>query len=108
MQEGGLFVWRFEKNRRKLNVRVEGQLVFNDATALLDAALKGFGVAYLPEQYALPYCRAVSLSGSWQIGARPFQAIISTIPAVASRRRLSQCWSTQFDIALTRLADAGL
>jgi DNA-binding transcriptional LysR family regulator len=55
MQEGGLFVWRFEKNGRKLNVRVEGQLVFNDASALLHAALKGFGVAYLPEQYALPH-----------------------------------------------------
>jgi DNA-binding transcriptional LysR family regulator len=55
MQEGGLFVWRFAKNGRKLNVRVDGQLVFNDATALLDAALKGFGVAYLPEQYALPH-----------------------------------------------------
>lgn len=55
MQSGGLFVWRFEKNRRKLNVRVDGQLVFNDATALLDAVLKGFGVAYLPEQYAMPH-----------------------------------------------------
>jgi DNA-binding transcriptional LysR family regulator len=55
MQEGGLFVWRFEKNGRKLNVRVKGQLVFNDASALLHAALKGFGVAYLPEQYALPH-----------------------------------------------------
>jgi DNA-binding transcriptional LysR family regulator len=55
MQGDGLFVWRFEKNRRKLNVRVEGQLVFNDASALLNAALKGFGVAYIPEQYALPH-----------------------------------------------------
>ncbi|CCE06214.1 putative nucleic acid-binding regulator [Bradyrhizobium sp. STM 3843] len=55
MQEGGLFVWRFENGGRKLNVRVEGQLVFNDANALLYAALEGFGVAYLPEPYALPH-----------------------------------------------------
>lgn len=55
VQGDGLFVWRFEKNGRKLNVRVEGQLVFNDASALLNAALKGFGVAYIPEQYALPH-----------------------------------------------------
>jgi DNA-binding transcriptional LysR family regulator len=54
-QGAALFVWNFEKNGRKLNVRVDGQLVFNDASALLNAALKGFGVAYLPEQYALPY-----------------------------------------------------
>jgi DNA-binding transcriptional LysR family regulator len=54
-QGDGLFTWRFEKDGRKLNVRVEGQLVFNDASALLNAALEGFGVAYLPEPYALPY-----------------------------------------------------
>jgi DNA-binding transcriptional LysR family regulator len=54
-QGDGLFTWRFEKDGRKLNVRVEGQLVFNDASALLNAALEGFGVAYLPEPYAQPY-----------------------------------------------------
>lgn len=54
-EEGGLFTWRFEKDGRKLNVRVEGQLVFNDASALLNAALEGFGVAYLPEPYAQPH-----------------------------------------------------
>jgi DNA-binding transcriptional LysR family regulator len=47
---GGLYVWEFEKNRRELNVRVEGQLVFNTAAFLLIAALEGFGLAYLPEQ----------------------------------------------------------
>jgi DNA-binding transcriptional LysR family regulator len=54
-QGDGLFTWRFEKDGRKLNVRVEGQLVFNDASALLNAALEGFGVAYLPEPYAQPH-----------------------------------------------------
>jgi DNA-binding transcriptional LysR family regulator len=33
-------------------VRVEGQLVFNTITLILDAALAGFGVAYLPEDQA--------------------------------------------------------
>jgi DNA-binding transcriptional LysR family regulator len=68
MQQGGLFVWRFEKNGRKSNVRVEGQLVFNDANALLCAALMGFGVAYLPEPYALPYLSSgelVRLLADW-------------------------------------------
>jgi DNA-binding transcriptional LysR family regulator len=54
-QGDGLFTWRFEKDGRKLNVRVEGQLVFNDASTLLNAALEGFGVAYLPEPYAQPH-----------------------------------------------------
>jgi DNA-binding transcriptional LysR family regulator len=68
MRGGGLFSWNFEKNGRKLNVRVDGQLVFNDASVLLNAALKGFGVAYLPEQYAEPYLSSgelVRLLADW-------------------------------------------
>ena len=32
-----------------MKVRVEGQLVFNRSAPMLDAALAGFGLAYLPE-----------------------------------------------------------
>ncbi len=46
---GNLYAWEFAKNGRELDVRVEGQLVFNGTTPLLDAALNGFGLAYLPE-----------------------------------------------------------
>jgi DNA-binding transcriptional LysR family regulator len=46
---GGLYAWEFEKGRRALRVRVEGQLVFNESGPMLDAALAGFGLAYLPE-----------------------------------------------------------
>src|ERR1700712_1718635 len=46
---GGLYAWEFEKAGRELRVRVEGQLVFNATTPMLDAALEGFGLAYLPE-----------------------------------------------------------
>jgi DNA-binding transcriptional LysR family regulator len=46
---GGLYAWEFEKGGRELKVRVEGQLVFNGTAPMLDAALAGFGLAYLPE-----------------------------------------------------------
>src|SRR5246500_5494698 len=46
---GGLYAWEFEKGGRELRVRVEGQLVFNASAPMLDAALAGFGLAYLPE-----------------------------------------------------------
>jgi len=46
---GTLYTWEFEKNGRDVNVRVDGQLVFNSAGALLEAALNGFGLAYLTE-----------------------------------------------------------
>jgi DNA-binding transcriptional LysR family regulator len=46
---GGLYAWEFEKGTRKLNVRVEGQLVFNTATLIRKAALAGMGLACLIE-----------------------------------------------------------
>jgi len=49
---GGLYAWEFERGGRELNVRVEGQLVFNRATLALTAALAGFGLACLPEDLA--------------------------------------------------------
>ena len=39
----------FRASRRKLNVRVEGQLIFNTAPPQADAALAGLGIALLPE-----------------------------------------------------------
>jgi len=52
---GGLYAWEFEKGARELNVRVEGQLVFNTTTQMLDAVLAGLGLAYLPEDLVQPY-----------------------------------------------------
>jgi DNA-binding transcriptional LysR family regulator len=46
---GGLYAWEFQKGRRELKVRVDGQFVFNNIALRLNAALAGFGLAYLPE-----------------------------------------------------------
>jgi DNA-binding transcriptional LysR family regulator len=46
---GGLYVWEFEKGKREVRVRVEGQFICNGSAMMLDAALAGFGLAYLPE-----------------------------------------------------------
>ena len=46
----GIYAWEFGKNGRDLRVRVEGQLMFNTAALMLNAALEGFGLAYLTEQ----------------------------------------------------------
>jgi DNA-binding transcriptional LysR family regulator len=45
----GFYAWEFEKNGRDLRVRVEGQLAFNTTALIHQAALAGFGLAYLPE-----------------------------------------------------------
>jgi DNA-binding transcriptional LysR family regulator len=52
---GGLWAWEFERNGREVNVRVDGQLIFNNIFQVRDAALDGFGIAYVPEDLARPY-----------------------------------------------------
>jgi len=52
---GGLYAWEFEKGGREINVRVEGQAVFNSTALILDAALGGLGLAYLPEDRVEAY-----------------------------------------------------
>lgn len=54
---GGLYAWEFEKDGRELNVRVEGQCVFNGTELMVEAALAGFGFAFIPEGEALPHIR---------------------------------------------------
>ncbi len=51
---GGLYAWEFERGGREVKVHVEGQLVFNGIFDILDAALAGFGLAYVPEDLAQP------------------------------------------------------
>lgn len=46
---GGVYAWEFEKTGRQLKVRTEGQVVFNNLALRIDAALAGYGLAYLPE-----------------------------------------------------------
>lgn len=46
---GNVYAWEFEKGSRELRVRVEGQLTFNGTAQLLNGALAGSGLAYVPE-----------------------------------------------------------
>jgi DNA-binding transcriptional LysR family regulator len=46
---GGLYAWEFEQDGHALNVRVQGQLVFNSSRPMLRAALAGFGLGCVPE-----------------------------------------------------------
>jgi DNA-binding transcriptional LysR family regulator len=49
MQSGGLLTWEFDKGGREVKVRVEGRLVFNNTLMALEAAVAGYGLAYLLE-----------------------------------------------------------
>jgi len=52
---GGLYAWEFERRGRQLNVRVDGQLVFNTSPPIVAAALAGLGIAFLPEDEFAPH-----------------------------------------------------
>jgi len=66
--QGGLYAWEFEKGGRELRVRVAGQATFNSSPPMLDAALDGFGIAYLPRGLAEPHLasgRLVEALADW-------------------------------------------
>jgi len=65
---GGLYVWDFEHDGRQVNVRVDGQLVFNTSQPQIDAALSGLGLTLLPEDELMPYMedgRLVRVLDDW-------------------------------------------
>lgn len=45
-----LLPWELKKGRRQQQLHVSGQLIFNNVYQILEAALEGFGLAYLPEE----------------------------------------------------------
>jgi len=55
---GSLYAWEFEKDGRKINARVDGQLAFNSIMPILDAALDGMGLAYIPIDLVQPHIEA--------------------------------------------------
>ena len=91
---GSLYAWEFEKNGRELNVRVEGQLVFNSAGLLLAGALKGFGLAYLTEGHVQPYISKTQLVRVLSDWCPPFSGYHLYYP---SRRQPSPAFSLIVD-----------
>ena len=89
---GGLYAWEFEKDGRELRVRVDGQLTFNGASQMLNAALAGLGLAYVPESMVERTSPRAASGACSRTGARPIPAITSTTRAGASPRRRLRWW----------------
>ena len=92
---GGLYAWEFEKSGREINVRVDGQLVFNGIEQILHAALGGLGLGYVPEDLAQPYLKQKRLVRVLQDWCPPFPGFYLYYP---SRK--------QHSLAFTLLVDA--
>ena len=91
---GGLYAWEFEKGKRKLNVRVDGQLTFNGTTQMLNAALAGFGLAYVPEDLARPHITKGRLTRVLDEWCPPFAGYHLYYP---SRRHLSPAFAVMVE-----------
>ncbi len=91
---GGLYAWEFEKGARELKVRVEGQLVFNGPLQTLNAALAGFGLAYVPEELARPHLAKGRLKRVLEDWCPPFSGYHLYYP---SRRQSSAAFALLVD-----------
>jgi DNA-binding transcriptional LysR family regulator len=83
---GGLYAWEFEKARREIKVRVDGQLIFNNLGLILEAALAGLGLAYLPEDLVAEHVAKKRLKHVLEDWSPPFAGYHLYYP---SRRQTS-------------------
>jgi DNA-binding transcriptional LysR family regulator len=91
---GGLYGWEFERGGRELKVRVDGQLVFNSTAQMLNAALAGFGLAYVPQDAAQPHIAGGRLKRVLEDWCPPFPGYHLYYP---SRRHSSPAFSLLVD-----------
>ena len=66
--DAGRYAWEFEKDGRALRVKVDGQLTFNTSYAMIEAALRGQGVALIAEDAVAEHVaagRLVRVLGDW-------------------------------------------
>jgi DNA-binding transcriptional LysR family regulator len=92
---GGLYAWEFEKAGRALRVRVTGQLTFSSSYPMIDAAMSGYGLAYIPESLVTTHVaagRLVAILEDWC----PFWAGFYLY--YPSRRQLSPAMTAIIDI----------
>jgi DNA-binding transcriptional LysR family regulator len=91
---GGLYAWEFARGGRDFSVRVQGQLTFNGTSQRLNAALAGLGVAYLPEDLALPHIAAGRLTRVLEEWCPPYPGYHLYYP---SRRQASSAFTVLVD-----------
>jgi len=91
---GGSSAWELKKGRQNLQVRVEGPWTFNSLYPVIDAALTGFGLAYVPEELVRPYLVTGQLQSVMTNWCKTFPALHVFY---ASKRRASRAISLVID-----------
>ncbi|MFO1827693.1 LysR family transcriptional regulator [Pseudomonas aeruginosa] len=91
---GGLYAWDFQRKDRHVNVRVDGQLIFNTSPNIVDAALAGLGIAWLPEEEFAPHIEEGRLLRVLESWCPPFPGYYLYYP---NRRQPSPAFSLVVD-----------
>lgn len=94
MSHGELYAWELKKGKQRINARVEGQLVFNGTRPILQAAVAGFGLAYVPEAMARPFIAKSQLQSVLEDWCPVFPGYHLYYP---SRRKLSRAMTVLID-----------
>ncbi|MCB2404636.1 LysR family transcriptional regulator [Rhizobium ruizarguesonis] len=91
---GGLYVWEFEENGQEIKIRVDGQLAFNNIFNALEAALDGFGMAYIPLEIVQPLVNEGKLEHVLREFSPPWDGYYLYYP---SRRQSSPAFAALLD-----------
>ena len=87
---GALYAWEFEQGGKELKVKAEGQLVFNDADMIVQAALAGHGIAFMIEDHVTRHFDDGTLVRLLEDWCEPFDGYYLYYP---SRRQPSRAFS---------------
>jgi DNA-binding transcriptional LysR family regulator len=93
--QGGLYAWEFEQDGRPLRVRVDGQLTFNTIKPMVDAALAGYGIAFVPVDTVVGSLAAGTLEQVLDEWCQPFAGFHLYYP---SRRHNSPAFQIVVDL----------
>ena len=80
---GVIHRWRFEREDRAFSLDAPAGFVTNDIDVLLEAALRGIGLAILPHSYARRHVESGALVSVLRSGARCFRRTTSTTRTAA-------------------------
>lgn len=91
---GGLYAWELRHEGRLMEIRVRGQYTFNSAYQILNAALSGNALAFIPEDLAEPHVRAGHLVSVMEDWCPAFPGLHAYYP---SRRNSSRALAVVID-----------
>jgi len=91
---GGLYAWEFQRDGRDIRMRVDGQLIFNSTLPMVEAAIAGYGIAYVPEDIVAAHIAAGRLRLVLDDWSPPFSGYYLYYP---SRRQHAPAFQVVLD-----------